>query len=241
MFNLEQAIAQWRRQMIACGINGLDVLDELEWHLREEVERQMQSGMSAEQAFKVSVQRIGQAGSLKSEFAKVGRGKWALLRKLRAVFVESIDPFPSLDTFTENARETLELARKEAPRLHHNFVGTEHVLLGLLALESGVIPNVLKRLSVNRENLRQQVENWVSNFQSEKTMTSLPYTPRVKRAIALAVGEAKTCNHECVGPEHIFMGLLLEGHGVAGRVLRNLGLHPETTRKEILRELEAAG
>jgi ATP-dependent Clp protease ATP-binding subunit ClpC len=201
----------------------------------------MQSGLSAERAFEISVHRIGQASLLKREFAKVGRSKWALLRKLKAVFVGSFDPVPSLSTFTSSARQALELARKEAPRLNHNFIGTEHVLLGLLKLESGGVPNVLKRMKVDREELRLQVENWISIFPPQKTLTHLPYTPRVKKALALAFGEAKACNHSLVGAEHVFLGLMLEGDGVAGRVLRNLGLSIEASRREILRELDGAG
>jgi ATP-dependent Clp protease ATP-binding subunit ClpC len=130
----------------------------------------------------------------------------------------------------------LELARQEAPRLHHGFVGTEHVLLGLLALEDGAVPNVLKKLGVDREDLKQQIENWVSIFPPSKMPAPLPYTPRVKKALRLAATEAKAYKHACVGAEHIFLGLLLEGDGVAGRVLRNLGLSSEMTREEIARE-----
>jgi len=237
MFNLEQSISDWRRRMLAAGVKNPNVLDELESHLREDVERQIQSGSSAEQAFEAAVQRIGQAGSLKREFAKVGGRRWVLLRKLKGMLVESVIPFPALSTFTPSARQTLELARTEAPRLHHNFVGTEHVLLGLLSLENGVVPNVLKRMSVDRDDLRKQVEKWASIFPSKKTMARLPYTPRVKKALRIAAREAKACNHACIGAEHIFLGLLLEGDGVAGRVLENLGVNIQTAREEILTEL----
>jgi Clp amino terminal domain, pathogenicity island component len=237
MFNLEQTISEWRRQMLAAGVKNPDVVDELESHLREDVVRQMQSGENAEQAFEAAVQRVGQASLLKREFAKLGGKKWVLLRQLKDIFVGSFVSIPSLSTFTSSARRTLELARTEAPRLHHSFVGTEHVLLGLLALENGVVPNVLKRMGVDREGLRKQVENWVSIFPPKKMPARLPYTPRVKKSLRLAVREAKAAHHACVGAEHIFLGLLLEGDGVAGRVLKNLGLSSETTRQEILREL----
>jgi hypothetical protein len=232
MFNLEEKIADWRRRMLDAGVKTPNVLDELESHLREDVEQQMHSGVNAQQAFEIAVAQIGQAGPLKREFAKVGGGKWALFRKLKGLFVEPVVP----GAFTPGAWQTLELARLEAPRLHHNFVGTEHVLLGLLALENGAVPNVLKRMDVDRASLRKQVEQWISIFPSSKTMTRLPYTPRVKKALRLAAREAKASQQACVGAEHIFLGLLLEGDGVAGRVLRNVGVNIQTARAEILKE-----
>jgi ATP-dependent Clp protease ATP-binding subunit ClpA len=144
---------------------------------------------------------------------------------------------PSLRAFTPGARRTLELARQEAPRLNHGFIGTEHVLLGLLALEDGVVPNVFNKMGVDREDVRRQIENWVSTFPPSKMPGRLPYTPRVEKSLRLAATEAKVSRHACVGAEHIFLGLLLEGDGVAGRVLRDFGLSPETTREEIMREV----
>jgi len=124
----------------------------------------------------------------------------------------------------------------EAPRLHHDFIGTEHVLLGMLALESGVLPGVLKRMGIDREEIRQRIEIWVSNFPAGKMRGRLSYTPRAKRALSLAARQAKSCHSPSVGPEHIFLGLLTEGDGVAGRVLKHLGLTAEKARAEILRE-----
>src|SRR6185295_10659725 len=99
-------------------------------------------------------------------------------------------PVPSLSTFTPGAQRTLELARQEAPRLNHGFAGTEHVLLGLLALEDGVVPNVLKKMGVNREGVRRQIENWVSIFPPSKMPVRVPYTPRVEKSLRLAATEA---------------------------------------------------
>jgi Clp amino terminal domain, pathogenicity island component len=237
MFNLEQAISEWRRQMLAAGVKNPDVVDELESHLREDVARQAQSGTSAEQAFEAAVQSVGPASLLQREFAKFSGKKLGLFRMLKELLAGAFVPSPSLSTWTPNARLTLELARKEAPRLHHSFIGTEHILLGLLALEDGVVPNVLKRMGVDREGLRKQIENWVSIFPSKKTHGRLPYTPRVKKSFRLAAGEAEASHQTGVGAEHIFLGLLLEGDGVAARVLKNLGLTSETTREEIIREL----
>jgi len=241
MFDMEQSIAEWRRQMLTNGIKTLEVLDELEAHLREDLARQMSSGLSAEQAFGAAVQRLGQVGSLKREFAKVGGNGWPLLRKLKRIFVWAVVPSPSLDTFTAGARQTLELARIEAPRLNHNFIGTEHVLLALLTMEKGIVPSLLRKMNVDRIGLRKRIEEWVSTFPSEKATGHLPYTPRVKKSLRLAAKEAKACNQACVGAEFIFLGLLQEGDGVAGRVLRNFGLSSETTRLEILRELKETG
>jgi hypothetical protein len=236
MFNLEQSIAEWRRQMLAAGIKNINVVEELESHLREDVRRQVQSGKSEQQAFESAVQQVGSAKLLKREFAKLGGKKWVLLGKLKSILAGYFVPEASLDTFAPSARRTLELAQTEAPRLHHNFVGTEHVLLGLLALEAGVVPNVLKRLGVDREGLRKRIEDWVSIFPPQKMMARPPYTPRVKRSLQLAAREAKASHRDCVEAEHIFLGLLLEGDGVAGRVLKNLGLSSAATREEILKE-----
>jgi hypothetical protein len=145
MFNLEQSVSEWRRQMQSVGVKNPDIVDELESHLREDLARRVQSGESEEQAFEGAVQAVGQANLIRNEFAKLSGKKWAWLRKLKGTMAGAFDPVPSLSTFTPGARWTLELARQEAPRLNHGFVGTEHVLLGLLALEDGVVPNVLKK------------------------------------------------------------------------------------------------
>jgi hypothetical protein len=236
MFNLEQSISEWRGQMLSAGIKNPDVVDELESHLREDWARRVQSGESEEQAFEGAVQGIGQASLLKHEFAKLV--KWAWLRKLKGIMAGFFAPVPSLSTFTPVARWTLELARQEAPRLNHGFVGTEHVLLGLLALEDGVVPNVLKNMGVDREGVRRQIENWVSTFPPSKMPDRVPYTPRVKKSLYFAAREARVSRNVPVGAEHILLGLVLEGDGVAGRVLRDFGLNPETTRAEIMREVE---
>jgi hypothetical protein len=235
MFNLEQSISEWRRQILSAGIRNPEIVDELESHLREDVARRVQSGESEEQAFEGAVQGVGQASLLKDEFAKLNRKKWEWLRKIEDIMAGAFVPVPALNAFTPGARRTLELARQEAPRLHHGFVGTEHVLLGLLALEDGPVPNLLKKSGVDRADLKQQIENWVSIFPPCKIQGRLPYTPRVKKSLKLAAAEAKVSKHTCIGAEHIFLGLLLEGDGVAGRVLRNLGLSSEKVREEITR------
>jgi hypothetical protein len=237
MFNLEQSISEWQRQMLSAGVRNPDIVDELESHLREDWARRVESGESEEQAFEGAVQGVGEASLLKHEFAKLSGKKWAWLRRLKGIMAGAFAPVPSLSSFTPGARWTLELARQEAPRLHHGFVGTEHVLLGLLALEDGVVPNVLEEMGVDREDVRRQIENWVSTFPPSKMTGRLPYTPRVEKSLRLAATEAKVSNQACVGAEHILLGLVLEGDGVAGRVLRDFGLSPETTREEIVREV----
>jgi hypothetical protein len=235
MFNIEQSISEWRRQMQSVGVKNPEILDELESHLREDFARRMQEGTSEEQAFDGAVQTVGQASLLQSEFAKLGKRKWAWLRNLEDLIAAAFAPVPPLNALTPAARLTLELAGQEAPRLHHGFIGTEHVLLGLLALKDGTVPNLLKKLGVNREELRQQIENYVSHFPSGRMPSRIPYTPRVLKSLRLASHEAKISRHSCVGAEHIFLGLLLEADGVAGRVLRSLGVSPEKAREEIAR------
>lgn len=237
MFNLEQAILEWRLRMLDKAIKNPSVVDELESHLREDVERQIQSGLTGQEAFEAAVQRIGQPSSLKREFEKVRRRKWVLLGTLKGILFGSLVPFPSVSAFAPSASRTLELARAEAPRLHHDFVGTEHVLLGLLTLENGVVPNVLKRMGVDSQDVRKQVEKWVGAFPSGEMKNNLPYTPRVKKALRIAAKEARAGKHACIRAEHIFLGLLLEGDGVAVRVLNNLGVNIQTARREILSDL----
>ena len=241
MFNLEQSILVWRREMLSAGIKNPEIVDELESHLRDDWARPVQSGESEERAFDAAVRSLGQASLLKHEFAKLSGPKWAWLRKLKAIIAEAFVPVPSLSTFTPGALWTLEMAQQEAPRLNHGFVGTEHILLGLLALEEGVVPNALKKMGVDREDIRRQIENWVSGFPLSKSPGQLSYTPRVKKSLYLAAREARASQNVPVGAEHILLGLLQESEGLAGRVLRNFGLTPETTRAEIIRELGRTG
>ncbi len=237
MFNLEESILEWREQMLAAGVKNPEIVDELESHLREDWARRVESGESEKQAFWGAVQGIGQASLLKHEFAKVGGKKRLWLTTIKGIMAGSFVPMPPLSRFTLGALRTLDLARQEAPRLNHGFVGTEHVLLGLLALDEGVIRNVFKRIGVDREGVRREIKNWVSVFPPSKITGPLPLTPRVKKSLYLAAREARVCQNARVGPEHILLGLVLEGDGVAGRVLRDLGFSPETTREEIMREM----
>jgi ATP-dependent Clp protease ATP-binding subunit ClpC len=143
-----------------------------------------------------------------------------------------------MNNFTPRAQQVLALARKEADRFHHNYVGTEHILLGLIKLGQGVAVSVLQKMGLDLETVRAAVEKQVGTGQETKAAGSIPYTPRVKKVLALAGKEAKALNHSYVGTEHILLGLLREGEGVAARVLKSLDVDIERTRNEILRELD---
>src|SRR5207253_1070048 len=143
-----------------------------------------------------------------------------------------------MNNFTPRAQQVLALARKEADRFNHNFVGTEHLLLGLIKLGQGVAVNVLQKMGLDLETVRMEVEKQVGTGPDQKMIGNIPYTPRVKKCLALAAKEAKALNHTYVGTEHILLGLLREGDGVAARVLTNLGVDVEVTRNHILRELD---
>ncbi len=144
----------------------------------------------------------------------------------------------AMNNFTPRAQQVLALARKEADRFNHNFVGTEHLLLGLIKLGQGVAVNVLQKLGLDLETVRMEVEKQVGTGPDQKMIGNIPFTPRVKKVLALAAKEAKNLNHTYVGTEHILLGLLREGDGVAARVLKNLDVDIEQTRNEILKELD---
>ena len=143
-----------------------------------------------------------------------------------------------MNNFTPRAQQVLQLARKEADRFNHNYVGTEHILLGLIKLGQGVAVNVLQKMGLDLETVRMEVEKQVGSGPETKMVGNIPYTPRVKKVLALAGKEAKSLQHSYVGTEHVLLGLLREGEGVAARVLKNLEVDIERTRNEILRELD---
>ncbi|MCU0787731.1 MAG: ATP-dependent Clp protease ATP-binding subunit [Verrucomicrobia bacterium] len=144
----------------------------------------------------------------------------------------------AMSNFTPRAQQVLALARKEADRFNHNFIGTEHLLLGLIKLGQGVAVNVLQRMGLDLDTVRLEVEKQVGTGPDQKMMGNIPYTPRVKKVLALAAKEAKALNHTYVGTEHILLGLLREGDGVAARVLKSLDIDIEACRQETLRELD---
>jgi ATP-dependent Clp protease ATP-binding subunit ClpC len=144
----------------------------------------------------------------------------------------------SMSNFTPRAQQVLALARKEADRFNHNFLGTEHLLLGLIKLGQGVAVNVLQKMGLDLETVRMAVEKKTGTGPDQKMVGNIPYTPRVKKVLALAAKEAKALNHTYVGTEHLLLGLLREGDGIAAQVLRDLDVDIEQTRQEILKELD---
>ena len=144
----------------------------------------------------------------------------------------------AMNNFTPRAQQVLALARKEADRFNHNVIGTEHLLLGLIKLGSGVAVNVLQKMGLDLETVRMEVEKQVGTGPDQKVIGNIPYTPRVKKVLDLARREAKSLNHTYIGTEHILLGLLREGDGVAARILRNLDVDIEQARQEVLKELD---
>lgn len=378
MFNLERAIKDWRRQVAAQGLQASEVLDELESHLRDEIEKQLQSGANEQLAYQAARTSIGEASVLKAEFAKLtaNNRRARFLRSCYAVFAtcmffinawtlleyemsplqrasgftaisllclyvaclpyvlksfaastygqlakviklvscllwlwpfyallealhivhfgigivptmvlwcfyaalamtvcalvlnrhgypfggaggytpppqprpHPIPPCPPLPsefgasllpsrTVDPVVRQSLEAAYHEANRLGHDFIGTEHVLLGLLQGAKGVFANILGKMEIDPESVRGEIERLVCPTSPHGRKATLRFTPRANKAVTLAAREAKSLNHSCIMPEHVFLGLLLEGGGVAALVLRELGIDTQRTREAILWEV----
>ncbi|MGB0991229.1 MAG: ATP-dependent Clp protease ATP-binding subunit [Akkermansiaceae bacterium] len=143
-----------------------------------------------------------------------------------------------MNNFTPRAQQVLALSRKEADRFNHNYVGTEHILLGLIKLGQGVAVSVLKNMGLDLETVRMEVEKQVGSGPEQNVSGQIPYTPRVKKVLSLSNKEAQQLDHSYVGTEHILLGLLREGDGVAARVLASLNVDIEQTRQEILAEID---
>jgi ATP-dependent Clp protease ATP-binding subunit ClpC len=143
------------------------------------------------------------------------------------------------ERFTDRARKVMALANQEAQRFNHEYIGTEHILLGLVKEGSGVGANVLKNLDVDLRKVRLEVEKLVKSGPDMVTMGKLPQTPRAKKVIEYAIEEARNLNHNYVGTEHLLLGLLREHDGVAAQVLMNLNLKLEEVREEVLNLLGA--
>jgi ATP-dependent Clp protease ATP-binding subunit ClpC len=140
------------------------------------------------------------------------------------------------ERFTDRARKVMQLANQEAQRFNHEYIGTEHILLGLVKEGSGVAANVLKNLDIDLRKIRLEVEKIVQTGTGNEmvTMGKLPHTPRAKKVIEYSIEEARNLNHNYVGTEHLLLGLLREQEGVAAQVLMNLGLKLEDVREEVL-------
>ena len=137
------------------------------------------------------------------------------------------------DRFTDRAKKVMNLARQEAQRFNHEYLGTEHVLLGLVQEGSGVAANVLRNMGIDLAKIRSEVEKLVKTGPNMVTMGQLPFTPRAKKVIEYSMEEARNLNHNYVGTEHILLGLLREQEGVAAQVLMNLGLKLDEVREEV--------
>src|SRR5215213_8662431 len=140
--------------------------------------------------------------------------------------------------FTERVRKVLTMAREEAARLHHEYVGTEHILLGLIREGEGVAATVLQNLSVELDDIQQKIEETVKKGKAGQTTgPDLPYTSRAKKVLELAMSEARELNHSYVGTEHLLLGLLREEKGIAAQVLTDAGVNLDAARTETLRLL----
>jgi ATP-dependent Clp protease ATP-binding subunit ClpC len=143
------------------------------------------------------------------------------------------------ERFTDRARKVMALANQEAQRFNHEYIGTEHILLGLVKEGSGVGATVLKNLDVDIKKLRLEIEKHVKSGPDMVTMGKLPQTPRAKKVIEYAIEEARSLNHNYVGTEHILLGILRESEGIAAQVLMDMGLRLEEVRQEVLNLLGA--
>src|SRR5215467_14636200 len=138
------------------------------------------------------------------------------------------------DKFTERAREVLRLAQEEAQRFQHNYIGTEHLLLGLLREGEGVAAKVLSNLGVDLNKVRSTIE-FIIGRGDRFVLGQIGLTPRAKKVIELAVDEARRLNHHYIGTEHLLLGLVREGQGIAAGVLESLGVNLEKVRRETSR------
>ena len=144
------------------------------------------------------------------------------------------------DRFTDRAKKVMSFARQEAMKFNHEYIGTEHILLGLVQEGSGVAANVLKNMTVDLEKIRHEVEKIVKTGPSMVTMGQLPFTPRAKKVLELSMEEASQLSHNYIGTEHLLLGLIRENEGIAAQVLMNLGVKLDEVRDEVLEFLGAS-
>ncbi len=139
--------------------------------------------------------------------------------------------------FTDRSRKVLQLAREEAARLHHEYIGTEHILLGLLREGGGVAAAALTNLNVDFKEIQRQIEEIVETGKAGSVVPELPYTSRAKKVLELAIGEASELGNSFVGTEHLLLGIYREEKGIAAQVLTHAGVSYELVRGETLRLL----
>jgi ATP-dependent Clp protease ATP-binding subunit ClpC len=142
--------------------------------------------------------------------------------------------------FTERARKVIILAKEEARRFNHDYIGTEHILLGLIREGEGVAASVLEKMGLSLENIRLEIEKLVQPGPTTQIIGDIPFTPRAKKALELAAEEARSLGHNYIGTEHLLLGLIREGEGIASQVLLNLGLDLNRVRNEVLELLGSA-
>lgn len=185
------------------------------------------------QAQKQSGAEPNNPSDLFSQFFPKGiLGKHSILSK----GVERFERFDRFDRFTKRARHVLSLAQEEAQRFKHSYIGTEHLLLGLLREGDGAAAQVLKNLDIEVDQVRQAIEAIIG--QGERiVLGEVGLTPRAKKVIALAVDEAQRLNHRFIGTEHLLLGLIREGEGIGAEVLRSFGVRLDRVRSETLRVL----
>jgi ATP-dependent Clp protease ATP-binding subunit ClpC len=141
------------------------------------------------------------------------------------------------ERFTDRARRVVVLAQEEARMLEHNYIGTEHVLLGLIHEGEGVAAKSLRALDVDLDTLRREVEALVGRGQQPQPGRHIPFTPQAKKALELALRESVHLGHDYIGTEHLLLGLVREGDGPAAQVLRQRGIELNTVRQEVIRQL----
>jgi len=142
--------------------------------------------------------------------------------------------------FTERARKVIILAKEEARRFNHDYIGTEHILLGLIREGEGVAAAVLQKLDISLENIRLEIEKLVQPGPTTQIIGDIPFTPRAKKALELAAEEARSLGHNYIGTEHLLLGLIREGEGIASQVLLNLGMDLNSVRNEVMSLLGSA-
>ncbi|MDD5718693.1 MAG: ATP-dependent Clp protease ATP-binding subunit [Candidatus Krumholzibacteria bacterium] len=145
------------------------------------------------------------------------------------------------DRFTQRVRKVLFLARDEAGRLQHEYIGTEHLLLGIIREGEGIAANVMRRLGLDFERIQQEIEATVSPMSGPVSIGEIPFTPRAKKVLELSIDESRLHNHKYVGTEHLLLALIREGEGIAADVLNRLGADHETVKREVMKALGAAG
>jgi excisionase family DNA binding protein len=179
----------------------------------------------------------GEMGSLVSSLREQFSAEWA--ERLRKMFM-SRPARGRFDRFTERARNVLTHAQEEAQRLQHSYIGTEHLLLGLIREDEGVAVKTLRSLGIELEQVRGRVEAIIGKG-DRTALDEVGLTPRAKKVIELAVDEARSFDHHYIGTEHLLLGLLREGEGIGGKVLQGMGLNREQVRQrtlEILRQVQ---